>query len=174
NAHFTRVSMNVSLPPELASAIEQRLEGVSRKELAARAKAFSETYREGGTSRVIGDRLDVLAYLVARLPATFAATTAAFQAAPETLTGFSPASLLDAGAGTGAASWAASSLWPSLRAVTMLDRNANLLDMAHELAPRADASFIEGDLSGALPAADLVVASYVLAELPEAEIAGHA
>ena len=53
------------------------LEGVSRKDLARRAAAISEHYREGGGSAaVIGNHLDVLAYLTTRLPATYAAVAA--------------------------------------------------------------------------------------------------
>lgn len=160
--------MNVSLPPELATAITQRLEGVSRKDLAARAEAFSTAYRSGGTSRGIADELDVLAYLVARLPATYAAVTAAFEAARETLPDFAPKTVLDVGAGTGAASWAAKEIWP-LESVTMLDHNPHFLQTARALWQGPDTNFVSGDLSAASKQdkADLVVASYVLAELPE-------
>jgi ribosomal protein RSM22 (predicted rRNA methylase) len=54
----------------------------------------------------------------------------------------------------------------------MLDRNAHLLEMAGELAAASpvlsEAKIIGGDLSGALPTAELVVAGYVLAEIAEA------
>jgi ribosomal protein RSM22 (predicted rRNA methylase) len=171
--------MNASLPAALAAAIEQHLEGVSRKSLAVRAEAFSQAYRGGGTSRGIVEDADVLAYLVARLPATYAAVMAAFDAAREILPDFVPASMLDVGAGPGAASWAAAELWPSLHAVTMLDHNPRFLAIARELAAKSghetlrDASIVAGDLGAATqqPGAHLVVASYVLAELPEARAA---
>jgi ribosomal protein RSM22 (predicted rRNA methylase) len=165
--------MNVALPPALAAAIEHRLEGVSRKDLAARAEAFSTAYRSGGTSRGIADDLDVLAYLVARLPATYAAITATFEALRETLPAFAPASLLDVGAGPGAASWAAREQWPAIERVTMLDHNQRFLAAARELWQGPEATIVAGDLAAATqpPKADLVVASYVLAELPEADAA---
>ncbi len=165
--------MNVSLPAELAAAIEQRLEGVSRKELAIRAEAFSQAYRSGGTSRGLSDALDILAYLVARLPATFAAVTAAFEAMQEIVPDLAPASLLDVGAGPGAASWAAITLWPSLETVTMLDHNPRFTEIAQEMAKAsgrlANAEIVDGDIAAAArrPKSDLVVASYVLAELSE-------
>jgi ribosomal protein RSM22 (predicted rRNA methylase) len=161
--------MNISLPPELADAIAQHLEGVSRRELAARAEVFSKTYRGGGTSRGIVDDLDVLAYLVVRLPATYAAVTAAFEAVRETLPDFAPASILDVGAGPGAASWAARQLWPSLRTITMLDHNPGFLGIARALWSGPGANIVAGDLADVerQPQADLVIASYVLAELPE-------
>lgn len=161
--------MNVSLPPELAQAIAQRLEGVSRKALAERTEALTKAYRVGGTSRGIAADLDVLAYLVARLPATYAAVTAAFEAVRETLPLFAPASLLDVGAGPGAASWAASQLWPSLKTIAMLDHNPRFLEIARALWSGPEASIVAADLARAAqqPKADLVVASYVLAELPQ-------
>jgi len=168
--------MNVSLPAALADAIAQRLEGVSRKDLAARAEAFSQAYRSGGTSHGIADERDVLAYLVARLPATYAAVTAAFEAVRETLPGFAPTSVLDVGAGPGAASWAATQIWPQLNSVTMLDHNPHFRDIARALWSAPAATVIAGDLSTAAqqPPADLVVASYVLAELPEERAAAIA
>jgi len=167
--------MNVSLPPELAAAIEQRLEGVSRRDLAERARAFSDAYRAGGTSRGITEQHDVLAYLVARLPATYAAASAAFGHVAETLPAFVPRSILDVGAGPGAASWAAVTIWPSIAEVSLLDCSAPFLDAARGFAAAhpllSQAAFIAGDLSqvSRQPKADLVVASYVLAERPEGE-----
>jgi ribosomal protein RSM22 (predicted rRNA methylase) len=76
---------------------------------------------------------------------------------------FAPATLLDVGAGTGAASWAARQRWPEV-AVTMLDTNGALRDLAGKLMP--DARLVAGDLAAPLPRAGLAIASYVLAELP--------
>jgi ribosomal protein RSM22 (predicted rRNA methylase) len=83
---------------------------------------------------------------------------------------FRPASLLDVGAGTGAASWAAVTEWPSLQTITMLEPNPALRNLARRLAENgslAKAEFLSGNLDAEKPKADLVVASYVLAELPE-------
>jgi ribosomal protein RSM22 (predicted rRNA methylase) len=170
-SRISQVSMKVSLPLALAAAIEQRLEGVSRKELAARAQAFSEAYRGGGTSRSLATEHDILAYLVARLPATYAAVRAAFEQVREALPEFAPQSLRDVGAGPGAASWAALNTWPKIGAATLLDHNAPFLTVAQALAIEhpvlSRASVVTGDVASAAPPADLVVASYVLAELPE-------
>ena len=98
------------------------LEGVSRKELEARAGKISAAYRAGRTSAaVIADRMDALAYLVARFPATHAAAHAALRRVVEAMPQFSPASLLDAGAGPGTMASAARAVWPSLDAVTLLE-----------------------------------------------------
>jgi ribosomal protein RSM22 (predicted rRNA methylase) len=161
--------MNPALPPALSAAISALLEGVPRKDLAVAAEKMSAAYRAGGTSRAITTPLDAAAYAVARMPATYAATLAAFEKLAQALPGFAPASLLDVGAGTGAASWAAQAEWPDI-AVTMLDHNPALRALARRLAdsgPLAQAEILAGDLGVEKPTADLVVAGYVLAELSE-------
>jgi ribosomal protein RSM22 (predicted rRNA methylase) len=165
--------MNPALPPTLSAAIAALLEGVPRKDLALRAEKMSAAYRSGGTSHTIATPLDAAAYAVARMPATYAAIAAAFEMLARALPDFAPASLLDVGAGTGAASWAAITEWPDL-AVTMLDHNAALRTLARKLAdngPLAQAEILAGDLGVEKPRADLVVAGYVLAELDEARAA---
>ncbi|MCC7266189.1 MAG: SAM-dependent methyltransferase [Caulobacteraceae bacterium] len=172
--------MSADLPPALAAAIAARLEGRGRAALADRARRQSERYRAGGGSAaVVTDETDALAYALARAPATYAACHAAFAALAE-LAELAPASLLDAGAGTGSASWAAAEVWPSLTAATFLDSNPAFLAAASDLggghAALAGAARLRGDLAADadLPAADLVVASYALAELPDAQIAATA
>ena len=170
--------MSADLPPALTAAIAARLEGRGRDVLADRARSQSERYRAGGGSAaVVRDEADALAYALARAPATYAACHAAFGALSE-LADLAPASLLDAGAGTGSASWAALDMWPGVKTATFLDSNPAFLAAAGDLASAsrdaalAAATRLRGDLASAadLPAADLVVASYALAELPPAAL----
>jgi ribosomal protein RSM22 (predicted rRNA methylase) len=144
------------------------LEGVSRKELEARAAKLSTAYRGGGTSATIADRMDALAYLVARFPATYAAAHAALERVTEANPQFTPSSLLDVGAGPGTVALAARSVWPSLGAVTLLEPNSVFRDLAQILSK--DVTIIPGALDGVLASADLVTAGYVLAELDLAKI----
>lgn len=161
--------MNPALPPELAAALERALTGVPRKALAASAQRMSAGYRQGETSRAIATPEDALAYAVARMPATYAACAAVFARLGEVMPDFAPASLLDVGAGTGAASWAARATWPDIESMTMLDHNPALRALARRLADDgglAGVDIAQGDLAAADGSADLVVASYVLAEMP--------
>ena len=168
------------LPGALRGAIEQMLEGVPRKRLVARARATSEAYRAGKpSSGVIREADDALAYAVTRLPATYAACLAAFGLAARMAPGFRPASVLDAGAGTGAASWAALETWRGIGAVTWLDASPPFLTLAARLAEDGpavlkDAAVRRGDLTsaGPWPKAELVVASYALAEIEAERQAG--
>ena len=164
------------LPSALRGALDRALDGVSRKDLAVRAARTSEAYRAGrGSAGVIGEAADALAYALVRLPATYAACRAVFTEAARMAPGFAPKRLLDAGAGTGAASWAAAETWTELKAVTWLDASPTFLHLARRLGAEgpgalSDAAALRGDLTGAgdWPNADLVVASYALAELPTA------
>jgi len=155
-------------PPALTTALDAMLDGVSRKDLAAAAEKMSAGYRQGATSQAIATPLQACAYAVARMPATYAACAAVFARLREAMPDFAPSSLLDVGAGSGAASWAAATAWPGISAITMLDRNPALRDLARKLAePLANVEILAGEMTGKKPKADLIVASYVLAELAE-------
>lgn len=164
------------LPAALRGALDRELEGVSRKDLAARSARITEAYRSGKASAgVIAERADALAYAVARLPGTYAACRAVMAEAARMVPDFAPARLLDAGAGTGAASWAAAETWPGLEAIAWLDSSRTFLDLAARLTAEGPAALrgaeaVRADLAtpGDWPRGDLVVASYALAELAPA------
>jgi ribosomal protein RSM22 (predicted rRNA methylase) len=161
----------MQLPPALTTAIAALLEGVPRADMIAAAQKQSEGYRKGATSGSIVTPAQAAAYAIARMPATFAACAAVFARLAEVMPDFAPASLLDVGAGTGAASWAAVMQWPGIGSISMLDHNPALRSLARKLAdagPLRAAEILAGDLGADKPQADLMVASYVLAELPQA------
>jgi ribosomal protein RSM22 (predicted rRNA methylase) len=163
--------------PDLTKAFASLLDGVSRKELAAAAQKMSAGYRRGATSGAIVTPVEATAYAVARMPATYAACAAVLARIGEVMPGFAPASLLDVGAGTGAASWAAIAQWPGLASIVMLDQNPALRALARKLAdagPLMAAEILSGDLGGDKPKSDVVVASYVLAEIPQASASATA
>lgn len=163
------------LPAELKAALEARLHGLSRNDAAQRAGAISRSYRDGGGSGAIRTAADALAYALARMPATYAAVIASLNALREARPDFAPQDLLDAGAGPGTAAWAAAEALPSLRAFMLFDVNAALRSLALDLARGSSRlSAIRYDLGDAgtrlaeAPAADLVVASYMINELDDA------
>lgn len=159
--------MNPALPPALKAVADALLEGVSRKELAAHSTAISEGYRGGkGSASAIVSEADTLAYLIARLPATYAVNAAVLDEVRAAAPHFAPATLLDAGAGPGTATWAARETWQSLANVTLTDSNPRFLDLARKLVPNAEilARNLTKDV---LPSADLVIASFVIAEIAE-------
>lgn len=169
--------MSPDLPPALRLAADRLLEGVARKGLAERAAKISAGYRGGETSRaVVTDEADAVAYVLSRLPATYAADAFVFAQALAMAPDFTPKRLLDAGAGPGGASWAALETWSGIETATLLDASRPFLDMAAKLAIEGgpalkSANFLRGDLTAPAtdwPQADLVTASYALAEIAPA------
>lgn len=157
------------LPGALQAAIDRELSGASRRALAERTAATTHAYRAGrGSAAVIKGREDALAYALARMPATYAACDAVFAEAGRIAPAFAPRSLLDAGCGPGTGSWAAREAWPSVADIAWLDASTPFLDLAKRLAgDDLAATAARGDLTaGAFPNADLVLASYALAEIP--------
>jgi ribosomal protein RSM22 (predicted rRNA methylase) len=141
-----------------------------RGSLVAAAADLSKRYARGETSREVS----LAAYVAARLPATFAANLKVQAALQEALPNLLPATVLDIGAGPGTAGWAALKAWPSLQSVTQVEQDEGFAELARTLnAASGIAALREATLrtesEGTLPkdvTADLVVASYVLAELP--------
>jgi ribosomal protein RSM22 (predicted rRNA methylase) len=172
------------LPPDLKAAIDRLAQGVSRKAVAERAAAQSQTFRAGGGSQRIATAGDALAYAFTRLPATYAAVAAVLNAMRSTMPGFAPRTMLDAGAGPGTAAFAAVQAFETLADIRLIDANAGLRNFALTLMAEADSaalrqvverqSYRHGDalklLAQADPA-DLVTASYVAGEIAEGDLA---
>jgi ribosomal protein RSM22 (predicted rRNA methylase) len=169
------------LPAELRAALNARLEGLSRTAAASRAAVISQTYREGGGSGTIKSEADALAYALARMPATYAAVVASLNGLADARPEFAPASLLDVGAGPGTASWAAAEAFPSLQDFTLLDANGALRTLALDLTRKSERlRRMTYELGQArlfvahADEADLVVASYMIGEIGDAERAALA
>ena len=135
--------------------------------LEADAAALSRAYRSGSQVPVLADARWAQAYASVRMPATFAAVARALAAGANRLPGFEPHSLLDVGAGSGAAAWAATAIWPDLETVSLLEREPVVGDLGRRLAADRAWSWRTGDVLAAdLSEADLVTAGYLLGELP--------
>ena len=149
---------------QLSAAIRQRIEeygdalGFSALERAA--AALSDAYRDGRPSRLGADERTA-AYLVTRMPATYAAAHAALREVADRVGLIG--TILDVGAGTGAASLAAGDHFPEA-AITLLERDASFAAAARGFLP--DATLIANDIGhiGQLPPHDLVIAAYSLGE----------
>ncbi|HUQ79058.1 MAG TPA: small ribosomal subunit Rsm22 family protein [Patescibacteria group bacterium] len=151
-------------------------------QLARDAEALSLAYRTGRTASArsfVHDERTAAAYAATRMPATFAAAGRAMLEGARSLPGFRPRSLVDIGAGTGSASWAAAAIWPGLQHVTLIDGEPTMIRVGRLLAdgaeaprPIAAAEWRVDRLGTAdLPIADLLVAAYVLGELDPTMIA---
>src|SRR5215475_9751554 len=135
-------------------------------------------YRSGENPArpVLATRTDVAAYAAYRMPATAAAAALALQQTRLSLPRWTPATLLDFGAGTGSMAWAAAVQLPSITAMTLLEQSAEAVRLgrsilaATELPALRTASWRAWRLPGGDPppgrsaglAADLATVSYVL------------
>lgn len=164
--------MSGELPPALRAAVEALAAEFPGRELAAASAAMSADYRAGRGTR-FSLAVDLAAYAVTRLPATFAAVrTAMAEAAART--DFAPRSVIDLGCGPGSAAWAAVEAFPAIEQVEMVDSHAGMLATGRRLAAGAPpalagAAWTMLAIDDALQrpvAADLVVASYAFNELP--------
>lgn len=156
----------------LQSAIQQLAARYPMAQLKHAAEEISRRYRQetGQGKRLLSQDLEAAAYALTRMPATFGAVAAALGYALKAAD-FAPKTLLDAGAGTGAACWAADALLP-LERITCLEREETMRRLGQELMQEGSSALQEAkwqaaDLTAAapLPKAELVVASYVLGEL---------
>ncbi len=162
------------MPEVLKRAMEKQLAGISQKELFKNSKDLSIKYRENkvGGKHLLNGYNEALAYSIVRMPATYGAVYQALKYSLDHIK-CSPLSLLDVGAGTGAASWAASSLI-DLNEITCLEREEAMINIGKNLMKEAslsNAKWIKHDLvsENIDQKADIVIASYVLNEIYEKE-----
>jgi ribosomal protein RSM22 (predicted rRNA methylase) len=162
------------VPEDLTKAISAK---ASHPGHSRAAKELSDTYRARDfAAPALKNAEQRLAYLLVRMPATYAACYRALEETTQSIEGFAPESFLDLGAGPGTASWAAATLFPSLRSLSLLERDASMIEIGRELMKDASsnalrqANWEQADLSREFQAesADLVMLSYVLGELPAA------
>ena len=160
--------MSRQFPAELSAALNRLLEGVSRRELAGRSARLSSEYRQSGSAE-INDRRDLIAYAVARMPATYAAVSQALRWTMHKLGNWQPSSHLDLGSGPGTAIWAARTHLPWLTTVVAVERHTGMMQLARELDPSGESvTRIAADVTDhrqQLPRSDLVTAAYLLGEL---------
>lgn len=167
----------MELPYELREAIAGCAQGASERELKALAGELTRRYRdETGRGRRLVERSgEALAYALTRMPATYCAVRSALEAALECAPGLRARTLLDVGAGTGAASWAALSGPCPPGEVTLIEREPAMRELgerlmrASSLAAAREARWVQADLSLDAPQGryDLVLAAYMLGELDE-------
>lgn len=165
----------MQLPPSLQRALERLVATQPSAALEQAATTLSTRYREAsaGNAPAINSPLEAVAYAAWRMPATYAALRAVFQRLAEAQPDFAPTRMLDIGAGSGAAIWAAAAQWPSLRRIVALERQPAIARIGEQLAADADLPPITWQRADVLaldrlPESDLVVMGYVYSEIEPA------
>ncbi|MBS0604782.1 MAG: hypothetical protein JSS60_07075 [Verrucomicrobia bacterium] len=161
----------------LNAKIESLLTGQSLNALSKEREKLTKNYRgRDGCSdiKTLSSDVQRLAYLAARLPATYAVVR---QVLVELIkrSGFDPIfSLLDVGAGPGTALLAAAETSLPLKKATMLERDPGFIALGRQLAAdlgEIGQTWLSQDITNqwAVEPHDLVIASYSLNELREKE-----
>jgi ribosomal protein RSM22 (predicted rRNA methylase) len=170
----------MQLPKSLLAAIEAEAERVPARDLQRAAEELSQRYR-AGEKQLVTSEAHRVAYLLTRMPATYAAIHRVLLELRERAPAFAPESLLDLGSGPGTAVFAAAELFPSLRTVTAVEHDSDMTGLAQKLATgnrQLATEWRDADVrSTHLDPADLVIAAYSLGELDAkaaAEIARRA
>ena len=171
----------MELPISCRLALEELIEhaNCSSSDLRSAVEKMTVSYKEssGHGARLVTRRCEVLAYAATRMPATFGAITASLDAALQTLSEEDTASLstvLDLGAGTGAAVLAASECLPSDITVTAVEREPEMLSVGKQLTQDchvawelSDAAAYARRLADTDKTYDVVITSYMTNEMAD-------
>ena len=157
-------------PGNLNEAVAAWLRQSSQSGLVEKTARLSSAYRKGANSSTV----DLSAYVVSRVPATFAANMKVHEVLAQALPEFAPRSVLDIGAGPGTASWAALARWSSIMSIIQCEQDQSFAWLAAKLNVESNldvlqqASLVQKSEAGLASdiKVELVIASYLLAELP--------
>lgn len=164
------------MPSSLRDCIDDALAGTTAASLTARVERLIDTYRSGTTpvTPILANADDVLAYAAYRMPATYAVVRAGLEQLQFGVSDFQPRTLVDFGAGTGAAAWAVADVWPTLSGVTLLEQSAAAIELGSRIMRSSSSAVLQGAtwrqwrLSETDAGhADVATAAYVLGELTE-------
>ena len=159
------------IPDELEAKIENEINNIKLTDLRDTAKTLSDRYmnaKRNGQS-LLNKNLEVLAYSIIRMPATFCAINKALE---ETLKRYNPTikTVLDIGSGTGAGEWAVLSNI-DVEEIVCIEREKEMENMAKKLLQgHNNIKWRNQDIVqiNITDKADLVIASYMINELTEA------
>jgi ribosomal protein RSM22 (predicted rRNA methylase) len=130
---------------------------------------MSDAYRAGKAPPRLAAAERTAAYLVTRMPATYAAARAVLRETHRLLGDREISSVLDIGAGSGAASLAALEEYPAA-AITLVDRDRALLEAARQWLPQARATAEDVTRMASLEPHDLVILAYSAGEMAPAPL----
>jgi ribosomal protein RSM22 (predicted rRNA methylase) len=162
----------MTLPLILQQAIDEEAALVKGKEIVKARKELTSSYRtENIRKPCIHNSLQRTAYLVSRMPATFAAIVFTFQKMIERSEALQIKSLLDLGAGPATSLWVALEFFLKLERATLIERDSEMIALGQRLLSKSSPSFPvtwrKADLEKPISFEphDLVIASYSMGEL---------
>lgn len=144
------------IPEHIANSIEEITHGYS---LEKAVHALTRLYKSEGEIGALQTLEEHFAYLLCRMPATFAVNAAVF----ERVGAMQPKSMLDVGSGPGTAALSAMQYFPTICEATLIERDPLFIDIAKKLCK--EYGFFTWKKLTDILAADLVLCSYMLSEL---------
>lgn len=159
----------MQLPAFIRETTEKLASAYSPTQLKHASARLSDVYlgNKGDGARLVTDKLQATVYSVVRMPATYCAVFSVLKATAD-CADFS--SMLDIGAGTGAAFFAAHGLF-GIKDATLVEREHQMISLARTIceAGGLNAKTVESDVIDFSPDKkyDLVTASYALNEMTE-------
>ena len=125
----------MEIPQELRDAVE-KISIIKHNDIIKEAQSISKKYREndGKGNKLVTKKSEAIAYAIARMPATYCAV---YTALSQTLKKYKHNinSVLDVGAGTGAATWAITNLI-DVEQITCFEREAEMRKVGKQLMER--------------------------------------
>ena len=159
---------------KLRTAIENQITKYNSKALVKDARNISLKYREesGHGKKLLTTKSEAIAYSLARMPATYGAVSDALRYTLN-LVEYVPRTMIDAGAGTGTATWAVDeqiNLQSSIcleREDVMRSLGKSIMNEDEELSKKTTWEKHDLNTDRIGKGAELVIASYVLNEMTE-------
>lgn len=161
----------MDIPEELKEAIQQEISEIKHIKLIEESQKISEKYREndGKGKRLVTKHSEALAYAISRMPATYCAV---YTALSRVLKNQKIETVLDVGAGTGAATWAVNNIIEAKKYIC-LEREEQMRKIGCKLMDKhlENVEWKEFDLTKdqIQEKSDLVITSYVINELSKDE-----
>ena len=163
-------------PPALRRALDRLTSRVRVGDLRQAAQRLTTAYRSTTKTKIPVSQwtdIDRLAYVGARMPATYRATRTVLEELRSRCPDLPMVSLLDIGAGPGTVLWAAASVFDELSRATLLEPDAGMVTLGRQLCTgsvlesQVETTWRTGDVNQLQNEGDhdLVVAAYLLAEL---------
>ena len=167
----------MALPNELTEALNTLLEGeISFNDINYNAKEISKKYRDNNNDgvRLVTSKQEAISYALSRMPATYESVSDCLEKVFEK-NSFEVDSVLDVGAGTGAATWALYSFFDK-KNYACFEREDEMISIGKKIMKNSvlenNAKWTKFDIinDNIEEQYDLVVVSYMINELPKDQI----
>ena len=165
---------SVDIPEELKENINKLLKENQIHKILEDAQIVSNRYRnnDGRGKKLLTKESEAVSYAISRMPATYAAVSSVLE---QTFNNYNEdiTSVIDVGAGTGAAVWAVNDVTTS-NAIRCLEREESMINIGKKLMKNTDLNDIRWKRFDILQdeiqeKADLVITSYMINELPKGD-----